>query len=164
MLHDAAAPPNPSTGVAAPPLTASAMDGHGSEYLDYYSQSSSPADLNGSGPSLPPVAGDFGVFSQASSYGAGSSTRHGMEGLDLNTDAAGFPYMGSYQGLLQGDFAPGGRGLLPLRIGTRSSAGGFIPPRPTIGATGSGKRPPSRATVRCFRVGTGSSRAHARGS
>jgi len=86
-----------------------------------------------------------------------------MEGLDLNTDAAGFPYMGSYQGLLQGDFAPGGRGLLPLRIGAISSAGGFVPPQSTVGATGSGKRLASRAAVRRSRVGTSSSRAHARG-
>ena len=118
-------------------------------------------DLNGSGPSLPPIVGDFGVFSQAPSYGAGSSARRGMEGLDLNTDAADFPYMGSYQGLLQGDFAPGGRGLLPLRIGARSGVGGFVPPRPTAGATGSGKRPASRAAVRRSRVGTDSSRARA---
>ena len=109
----------------------------------------------------PPIVGDFGIFSQALSYGVGSSARRGMEGLDLNTDAAGFPYMGSYQGLLQGDLAPGGRGLLPLRIGARSGAGGFVPPRPTAGATGSGKRPASRAAVCRSRVGTGSSRARA---
>ena len=83
------------------------------------------------------------------------------EGLDLNTDTVGFPYMGSYQGLLQGDFAPGGRGLLPLRIGARSGVGGFVPPRPTAGATGSGKRPASRAAVRRSRVGTSSSHARA---
>ena len=110
---------------------------------------------------VPPVAGDFGVFSQAPSYGVGSSTRRSMEGLDLNIDAVGFPYMGSYQGLLQGDFAPGGRGLLPLRIGARSRAGGFVPPRPTAGATRSGKRPATCAVVRRSRVGTSSSRARA---
>ena len=32
-----------------------------------------------------PNAGDFGLFSQAPSYGPGSSSRRGMEGLDLNT-------------------------------------------------------------------------------
>ena len=137
------------------------MDGHESEYPDYYSQSSSPVDLNGSGPTFPPIAGDFGVFSQAPSYGVGSFARHGMEGLDLNTDVAGFPYMGSYQGLLQGDFAPSGRGLLPLRIGARSGAGGFVPPRPTAGATGSEKRLASRAAMRRSRVGARSSRARA---
>jgi hypothetical protein len=31
-----------------------------------------------------------------------------MEGLDLNTDADGYPYMDSYQGLLQADDIPGG--------------------------------------------------------
>ena len=51
--------------------------------------------------------------------------------------------------------------MLPLRIGARSGAGGFVPPRPTAGATGSGKRLASRAAVRRSRVGTGSSRARA---
>jgi hypothetical protein len=31
-----------------------------------------------------------------------------MEGLDLNTDVNGYPYLSAYQGLLQGDNVPGG--------------------------------------------------------
>ena len=68
LLRATAAPPNPSAGVAAPSLTASAMDGHGSEYPDYYSQSSSSVDLNGSGPSSPP----------SSATSASSPKRHRM--------------------------------------------------------------------------------------
>ena len=82
-----------------------------------------------------------------------------MEGLDLNTDSTSFPYMGSYQGLLQGDSIPDGRGLPPIRIDAKSSGVLFVPPRPTIGASGSRKCPASRGVVRRTRVGTGGARA-----
>jgi hypothetical protein len=110
-------------------------------------------------PSFPPNAGDFGLFSPAPSNGAGSSHQRDMVGLDSSINADNYPYIGAYQGLLQGDGVPGRRGPPPARIGAKSGGVSFVPPHPTTGASESRKRPASRGTVCRTRAGSGGARA-----
>lgn len=146
--------PTPLPPPPLPPHVASAMDGHGSEYLDFFSQASSLVDPMSSAPAFTPNASDFGLFSQAPSYGPGSSSRR-MEGLDLNSDADGYPHIQSYQGLLQAEGVPGGRGLPPLRLGTRSGTVPFLAHCPSRGACGSKKHLTARAAGRRTMSGFG---------
>lgn len=134
------------------------MDGHRSEYPDYLSQSSSPVVPNSFAPSLPSYAGGFGRSPQVPAYGARSSARPSLAGLDLNCSHDGFPFVNSYQELLQGDGVPAGAGLPSLGIGSRSVGGAFVPPRPTGGASGSGKRPAARSAGRRTKSGSGKAR------
>lgn len=108
--------------------------------------------------SFAPNADDFILFSQALPYGPGSSARR-IKGLDLNSNADDYPHIDSYQWLLQADGVPRGRGLPPLRIGTRSDGVPFVPPRPTGGASGSRKCPAAHAAGRCTKATSCNARA-----
>jgi len=77
--------------------------------------------------------------------------------LDLNANVDGYPQINSYQGLLQTDGVPDGQGLPPLRIGARSGAVLFVPPRPTEGASGCRKRLVAHTVGHCSKSSTGAS-------
>nr|TKW35751.1 hypothetical protein SEVIR_2G395400v2 [Setaria viridis] len=61
-----------------------------------------------------------------------------MEHLDLNSQADGFPNLGSYQEYCQANDAPGDHGLPPLALGGRVGGRGGRRSRPTNTGVGSG--------------------------
>ncbi|KAL5227832.1 hypothetical protein ABZP36_016097 [Zizania latifolia] len=78
---------------------------------------------------------EAGDTSQAATASRVSAQRRGIEDLDLNSQAEGFPYLGSYQEILQ---PAGEEEALSVARGGRSRHFSFNAPRPVDGGSGSG--------------------------
>jgi len=100
------------------------MDSHGNAYRDFFSQAGSSSTAHNF-PAFPDAGDedDFGPFSQPAAPSL-TAPRTWMEDLDLNSQAEGFPHLGSYQEFLHAEQVPSDQGLPPRGPGGRSGRGG----------------------------------------